>query len=236
MATFALLVPVMNEARTLDAVLDRLLAIKRVDQCIVINDGSRDATADVLRKRLAAGDPRIRVVTHEHNRGKGAAIQSGLSAVTTDFAIVQDADTEYDPDDLEKIFAALESKEAPVVFGSRFLRPNPNLYRSYLLGNKLLTGIANFLGGGNLTDAYTCYKGMSIGLWRRLQLKSAGFEIEAEISMKCLLSGWRVLELPITYKPRSFAEGKKIRPKDAIKGIMKMLRVRLMKNRVADAA
>lgn len=234
MATFALLVPVMNEARTLDAVLDLLLAIKRVDQCVVINDGSRDATGDVLRKRLAAGDSRLRVVTHEKNRGKGAAIRSGLSAVTTDYAIVQDADTEYDPNDLQRIFAALEKKEAPVVFGSRFLQHNPNLYRSYLFGNKLLTGIANILTGGKLTDSYTCYKGMSIERWRRLALTSNGFEIEAEISMKCLLAGWRVLELPISYRPRSFAEGKKIRPRDALKGIMKMFRIRFMTPRIAD--
>jgi len=236
MATFALLVPVMNEARTLDSVLDLLLAIPRVDQCIVINDGSRDGTADVLKRRLAAGDPRLRVVTHERNRGKGAGIRSGLSAVTTDFAIVQDADTEYDPADLQRIFDALEKKEAPVVFGSRFLRPNPNLYKSYLFGNKLLTGIANLLGGGKLTDAYTCYKGMPIDLWRRLQLVSSGFEIEAEIVMKCLLAGWRVLEIPISYRPRSFAEGKKIRPRDAIKGIMKMFRIRFMTPRIADVA
>ena len=235
-ATFGLLVPVMNEERTLDAVLDRLLAIKRVDQCIVINDGSRDGTADVLKRRLALGDPRLRVVTHERNRGKGAAIRSGLNAVTTDYAIVQDADTEYDPNDLDAIFTALEMRQAPVVFGSRFLRPNPNLYRTYLWGNKLLTGIANVLGGGRLTDAYTCYKAMSRERWHRLKLKSAGFEIEAEICMKCLLARWPILEIPISYRPRSFAEGKKIRPKDAVKGIVKMFRVRFASRRIADGS
>ena len=236
MATFALLVPVMNEERTLDAVLDRLLALKRIDQCVVINDGSRDGTAEVLRRRLAVGDPRLRVVTHERNRGKGSAIRSGLNAVTTDYAIVQDADTEYDPADLETIFTALETKRAPVVFGSRFLKPNPNLYRTYLLGNKFLTSIANILGGGRLTDAYTCYKGMSVENWHRLRLRSAGFEIEAEICMKCLRAGWPILEIPISYRPRSFAEGKKIRPRDALKGVLLMLRLRLRGAGVAKNA
>lgn len=236
MATFALLIPVLNEAKTLDGVLDRLLAIKRVDQCVVVNDGSRDGTADVLRRRLASGESRLRVVTHERNKGKGAAIRSGLAAVTADYLVIQDADTEYDPADLDKIFTALETREAPVVFGSRFLRPNPNLYRTYLLGNKLLTSFANVLGRGNLTDAYTCYKGMSIDLWRRLQLSSRGFEIEAEITMKCLRAGWRVMELPISYRPRSFAEGKKIRPRDALKGIAKMLRVRFSEPRITGGS
>jgi glycosyltransferase involved in cell wall biosynthesis len=232
MATFALLIPVLNEAKTLDSVLDRLLAIQRVDQCVVVNDGSRDGTAELLRRRLASGEPRMRVVTHERNRGKGAAIRSGLTAVTADFAVIQDADTEYDPADLDKIFTALESRQAPVVFGSRFLRPNPNLYRTYLLGNKVLTRVANVLGGGNLTDAYTCYKGMSVSHWNQLQLRSRGFEIEAEISMKVLRAGWRILEVPISYRPRSFAEGKKIRPRDAAKGIAEMLRVRFAEPRI----
>jgi glycosyltransferase involved in cell wall biosynthesis len=226
-ARFALLVPALNEERTLNAVIDRLLAIRRVDQLVVINDGSKDRTGELLRARLAAGESRLRVVTHEVNRGKGAAIRSGLSAVTADFAVIQDADTEYDPNDLDRIFTALESGEAPVIFGSRFLKSNPNLYRTYLMGNKLLTAVANLLAGGHLTDAYTCYKGMSTENWRKLRLVSSGFEIEAEISMKCLLAGWRVLELPISYRPRSFADGKKIRPKDAIKGILKMLQVRM---------
>lgn len=232
MATFGLLVPVLNEERTLDAVLDRLLAIQRVDQCVVINDGSRDGTGDLLRRRLATGESRLRVVTHERTRGKGAAIRSGLGAVTTDYAVIQDADTEYDPADLDAIFRVLENKEAPLAFGSRFLRPNPNLYRTYLFGNKLLTKIVNLLGGGRLTDAYTCYKAMSVERWRRLQLVSDGFEIEAEIAMKALLAGWRILELPISYRPRTFSEGKKIRPRDAIRGILTMLRVRFMEPRI----
>jgi glycosyltransferase involved in cell wall biosynthesis len=226
-ATFALLVPVLNEERTLNAVLDRLLAIPRVTLLVVINDGSTDGTGDLLERRIAGGEKRIRVVTHEHNRGKGAAIRSGLSVVTTDFAVIQDADSEYEPSDLEHIFSILEAGLSPVVFGSRFLQPNPNLYRMYLLGNKLLTSVANFLGGGRLTDSYTCYKGMATRRWKRLELTSDGFEIEAEICMKILLSKWTVEEVPITYRPRSFAEGKKIRGSDALKGILKMLAVRM---------
>lgn len=224
MATLSLVVPVLNEEKTLDGVIDRLLAFPDVTELIVVNDGSSDRTADVLRARLDRGEPRLRVVTHERNQGKGAAIRSAIAAATSDFLMIQDADAEYDPADMVAIFHRLAAGEAPVVYGSRFLRWNPTLYRMYLIGNKVLTLVANLLGGGHLTDAYTCYKGMSVERWRRLGLTSSGFEIEAEISIKCLLLGWKILEVPIHYKPRSFAEGKKIRGRDAVKGVATMLK------------
>lgn len=233
MARFSLLVPVLNEERTLDGILDILLGLPRVDELIIVNDGSTDGTAQVLRRRLETEGTKIRVVTHATNQGKGAAIRSGVAAATGDFLAIQDADTEYDPGDLTRIFDELESGAAPVVFGSRFLAPNPTLYRTYLLGNKALTKFANIVAGGRLTDAYTCYKAMSLERWRALDLQSSGFEIEAEISVKCLLARWNVREVPISYKPRSFAEGKKIRGSDAIKGILTMLRWAIARPRIA---
>lgn len=221
-STFALLVPVFNEARTIDSVLTMLLQIPRVNEIVIVNDGSSDETGKILRQRLES-EPRVRVVTHDVNQGKGAALRSGLAAATSEFLVIQDADTEYEPSDLLKIFDELEGG-APIVFGSRFLRPNPTLYPLYLLGNKTLTAFANLVGGGKLTDAYTCYKGMSLVRWRQLALESSGFEIEAEISVKALKSKWPVKEVPIMYRPRSFAQGKKIRGSDAVKGIVTMLR------------
>jgi glycosyltransferase involved in cell wall biosynthesis len=223
-SSITLLIPVYNEEATLDAILDRALSLERVTECVVVNDGSRDKSADVLKKRLQQGGSKIRVVTHPQNRGKGAAIRSGLRAATGEHLVIQDADAEYNPEDLNPIFDALERREAPVVYGSRFLRANPNLYRTYLIGNKLLTWILNVFGGGQLTDAYTCYKGMTLERWRSLDLQSDGFEIEAEITIKCLLSRWKILEVPIHYHPRRFDEGKKIRPSDAFYGVLTMFR------------
>src|SRR5207244_767342 len=109
-----------------------------------------------------------------------------------DFMAIQDADTEYDPRDLERVYAPLAAGSAEVVFGSRFLQANPNLYPAYLWGNKLLTGFINAIAGGRLTDAYTGTKAMSVERWRALGLTARGFELEAEIAVKCLINGWRV--------------------------------------------
>ncbi len=225
--SFALIVPVFNEEKTLNEILDRVLTLPRVSQCVIIDDGSTDGTAAILRKRLEAGGEKLRIITHPMNRGKGAAVRSGLTFAQTDFAIIQDADAEYDPSDLAPLFSCLEQGQAEVVFGSRFLTSNPNLYPTYLWGNKFLTWFINCVGRGHLTDAYTCYKGMALSRWRALELTSEGFELEAEIATKCLLAGWRIKEVPIRYSPRSFSEGKKIRPTDAWRGMLKCLTCRL---------
>lgn len=234
MATFSLVMPAFNEEKTIDRILDVLLRQAGVNEIVVVNDGSLDQTGEVLRRRLDSGEPRLRVVTHDVNRGKGAAIRSGLVAATSDYVAIQDADAEYDPSDLSRIFAELEKGTADVVFGSRFLRFNPTLYRTYLIGNKALTTLVNVIGGGRLTDAYTCYKAMSLRRWRDLDLQSDGFEVEAEISMKCLLAGWKVTEVPIGYRPRSFSEGKKIRGRDAVKGVLTILRFGLLRPRIGQ--
>lgn len=221
-----LIIPALNEERTLNAVLDRVLSLDFIRQVVVVNDGSTDGTARLLQERLRQGSGNIRVVTHDVNRGKGSAIQSALRVIETDFAAIQDADLEYDPEELRGLFEMLEAGDADVVFGSRFITPNPNIYPLYLWGNKFLTTALNILGNGRLTDAYTCYKVMRTDRWRSLKLVSRGFEIEAEISLKCLLARWRIKDAPIHYKPRSFQEGKKIRGKDALKGLVTGLKIK----------
>lgn len=224
--SISLLIPVYNEAQMLNDVLDRLFQLPRVNQFIAVDDGSKDDSAKILKERLKTSGNKLRVVTHPKNRGKGGAIQSGIAIAETDYLVIHDADNEYQPSDLDKVFDVLEKKEADVVYGSRFLQANPNIYPTYLLGNKILTSFINLFGHGHLTDSYTCTKGMSVRHWRELELESNGFEIEAEISMKVLRSGWIVKEIPVTYTPRTFEEGKKIRPSDALKGMLKALECR----------
>lgn len=217
--TFTLLVPVYNEEATLEAIFEKIRAIPRVSQIVYVDDGSQDRSGEMIKAEVQKSGDRFDFVIHPQNRGKGAAIRSGLEKVKSDFAIIQDADMEYDPADLGKIMDILEEGEAQVVYGSRFLTQNPNLYRKYYWGNKLLTAMTNLFGRGHFTDSYTCYKSMSRPAWRALKLYSNGFEIEAEISAKCLKAGWSVKEVPISYNPRSFEAGKKIRPWDAVIGM-----------------
>lgn len=227
MTSLSLLVPVYNESKHLNDITKKIFAVPNVSEIVFVDDGSKDNSTEILEELKLHAKGKVKILTHPKNRGKGGAIQTGIAATDSDFLVIQDADLEYDVNDLAPIFDALVSKKADVVFGSRFLKTNPNIYPLYLWGNKFLTFVINFLSGGSLTDSYTGYKGMSTALWRSLALKSNGFEIEAEISTKCLMRKLKILEIPISYNPRTFSEGKKIRAKDALKGIAKALQCRL---------
>ncbi len=227
MNSISLLVPVYNEEKFLKNVLDKLLSIPHVTEYVLIDDGSRDDTPGILKRFMVPAGRTIRVVTHAQNIGKGAAIRSGIEVASSEYIVVQDADSEYNSADLSEIFKVMLERKADVVFGSRFLKPNPHIYPLYLLGNKFLTWCVNLLAGGCLTDAYTGYKAMSTFHWKSLELRSKGFEIEAEIATKCLLQKLKIAEVPVSYQPRTFSEGKKIRAKDALKGIMKAIECRV---------
>ena len=222
----SLLVPVFNEEKTIGPVLDRLAALPFVEEIVVVNDGSADGSDERIQA-AARRHPAIKTARHARNQGKGAAIRTGLDHVTGTHVVIQDADLEYDPAQIESLLEPFEDARVDAVFGSRFLLPNPNLYRMYLLGNKFMTVVLNLLGGGRLTDAYTCYKCMPLTHWKALDLSSRGFEIEAEITIKALMRGWRIVEKPVSYNPRRFEEGKKIRGRDAWKGVRKALACRM---------
>lgn len=228
---FSLIIPIYNEESTVEAVLNRVLAMENVREIVLVNDGSQDRTGAILDEWRGRHPAKMTVRHHETNRGKGAAIRTGIAAVRTTFAAVQDADLEYDPADLNDIFRILAQNPESAVFGSRFLIKNPNLYWTYLMGNKVLTAFINVVAGGRLTDAYTCYKALATERWRSLDLAANGFEIEAEIVAKCLRRGIPVIETPIRYNPRTFQQGKKIRGRDAIKGMVKALECRLFDRR-----
>jgi len=216
-----ILVPVYNEEKTLMSVLSEIEKLQIDKEIIVINDGSTDGTKEILGS-LQNKD--IRVIHHSENLGKGKAIQTGLRYSTGDVVAIQDADLEYRPSQIVELLKGFENPDVDAVYGSRFLKKNPNLYKRYLLGNKFLTFLINLFYGSSYTDSYTCYKLIKRDVFQKLSLESSRFEIEAEISIKLKKIGARILEIPIDYSPRSIEEGKKIGFKDALRGILTIIK------------
>lgn len=224
MTDVSILIPVYNEAATISAVLERVCGLSLGKEVLVVDDGSRDETGSILKG--LAGRLSFKLISHAVNSGKGAALQTGLAAAHGRVVVIQDADLEYDCAQIPALAAPVLNGSADAVFGSRFLQSNPNIYKRYLWGNKILTGFINLLCGSRLTDSYTCYKILKRDLAQSLGLVSRGFEIEAELTVKLLLSGARLIERPISYRPRSLEQGKKIGWKDGAKGLLTSFRAR----------
>lgn len=225
-----IVIPSYNEMRTLPAVLKALAGVALEKEVIVVDDGSKDGTREWLDKAIAAGEfpYELRVIKHDKNKGKGGALITGFNAATGGVVIVQDADLEYDPNDIPSIVKPIREGRADAVFGSRMISGKAETYSQlYLAGNKFLTFLVDLLFGAKMTDSYTCYKAFSAPLLKKMNLVSTGFEIEAELSCKTAFLGLRFEELPITYASRSRQDGKKINYKDAVKGVLKILQMRL---------
>ncbi len=217
------LVPVYNEEATLPTLMDALHAACPDAEVIYIDDGSEDRSLEILHRLARAQD----VVLEGRHGGKGSAIRLGLEEAKGTYTVIQDADLEYDPKEIHLLLDAALSHGRCAVFGSRFLKQNPNIYKGALFGNKLLTWWLDFLFKSKVTDSYTCYKLLPTNLFQGLNLRSNGFELEAEIAAKCLKTGIDVIEIPVNYRPRRIEEGKKINWKDGIKGLVMMTRIRL---------
>jgi glycosyltransferase involved in cell wall biosynthesis len=225
-----IVIPSYNEMRTLPAVLKVLAGVALDKEVIVVDDGSRDGTREWLDKAIAGKEfpYDLKVIKHEVNKGKGGALITGFNASAGDITIVQDADLEYDPNQIPGLVRPIEEGLADAVFGSRMLSGKAETYSQlYLAGNKFLSFLVSLLFGLRMTDSYTCYKAFRTPLLRRLRPVSNGFEIEAELSCKTAFLGLRFRELPIVYTSRSRQEGKKINYKDAVKGVLKILWLRL---------
>jgi glycosyltransferase involved in cell wall biosynthesis len=216
-------VPCFDEVATVAELLDRVLASPWVAEVIVVDDGSTDGTAAAVR---AVDDVRVRLIEHGRNRGKGAALRTGFAQVTADYALVQDADLEYDPAEYATVLEPIIAGKADVVYGSRFLsgRPHRVLYFWHSLGNKLLTTTSNMFTNLNLTDMETCYKAFRREVIQSIELEEDRFGIEPEVTAKVAAAGWRIFEVGISYSGRTYAEGKKIGWRDGVRAIYGILR------------
>ena len=222
-----MIIPFYNEEKTLPRVLKKVLK-QGVLEIIAVDDGSEDKSVDILENFLSSNPNlklRVKIVRHKVNLGKGATILSGLKKSKGQYVLIQDADLEYNPGDYRKLLEPIIKGDAQFVIGNRWQAKK----RGYLLaqlGNRYMNLLTNLLFGCNLGDSYSGYKIGPTSVWKKLSLESPGFEIEAEITAKLAGEGYKILEVPIDYRPRTFSEGKKINWKDVIKGTATLLRIR----------
>lgn len=219
----SILIPVYNEIHTLPKLIERVLLLNIDKELILVDDYSIDGSREILKKNYS-GKYNIKIIFHPANMGKGAAIKSALRHASGDFAIIQDADLEYNPEDFVLLLAAVEKKHVDVVYGSRFMKSWRVTSFPHFLVNKVLTVITNILYGGNITDMETCYKMIRTDVFKKLDIQSSRFDIEAEITAKLLKKGYEILEVPVSYKGRSYHEGKKITWKDGIATLWSLLK------------
>lgn len=225
----SVIMPCYNEVTTLEKILERVRQVGLADEILIIDDGSTDGTRDILR-RIEAGQPAdVRVIYHEHNQGKGAAINTGFRNATGDVYLIQDADLEYDPRDYPLLLQPIEEGISPVVYGSRFLGgPRKAMNFWNMIANKGLTLATNILYNAILSDMETCYKVFRAEVVSDIQIRAKGFEIEPEITAKVLKKGIRIYEVPISYNGREWHEGKKIHWTDAFKALWALLKYRFV--------
>ncbi len=219
------IVPSYNEGATIAEVLRRVLATGLRLEILVVDDGSTDDTAATVR-RLAAAHPEIRLLSLPENRGKGAAVRRGIAEARGEYLVIQDADLEYDPQDLVRLLAVAR-EGADIVYGSRIRGHNPASYSSFYWGGRLLSLITSALYGCWITDEPTCYKLFRAEVLADLPLQEDGFGFCPEVTAKVLRRGHRIAEVPISYRPRSMEQGKKIRWTDGLRAIWILARLRL---------
>lgn len=219
----SVLVPIYNEEKTLKEVLRKLLSVSEVTEVIVVDDGSTDSTPQILAQLK---HPKLKTFRKE-NGGKGSAIRFGLEHVTGKFVLIQDADLEYDPEDIPALLEPIKRGRVDIVYGSRFLGPHLNLLFWHRVGNSALNFLVNILFNTTLSDMETCYKVVPTEVLRDLNLASNAFDIEPEITCKLLKRGYKIFEVPISYIGRDFSEGKKITWRDGISAVQTIIGLRL---------
>src|SRR3954469_5588097 len=227
--TLSVIIPCFNERRTIRMIVEKVKAVVATDtEIIIVDDASTDGTDAIVDKLAAEG---IVVVHHPVNRGKGAAMDTGFRQATGDIVLVQDADLEYDPRDYAELVGPIESGEADVVFGSRFMggRPHRVVYFWHMVGNRLLTLLSNIFTNINLTDMETGYKAFRREVLKDLRLEEERFGFEPEITAKLAQRRCRFYEVGISYYGRTYEEGKKIGWRDGVRALYALLKYNLWK-------
>jgi len=223
--TLSVVVPVYNERSTVAEIIRRVRAadVPLLLDVVVVDDGSTDGTDQVLN---AITDSTVRVVRHDHNRGKGAAVRTGLERAKGDVVIIQDADLEYDPDDWPRLLEPILKRKAYVVYGSRFTGSRKNMLPLHWIGNRFLSLVTNVLYATTLSDMETCYKVFDRRVLDGVRLVSERFDFEPEVTAKVLRRGFRIYEVPISYAGREPDEGKKITWRDGFSALRALVKFR----------
>lgn len=217
----SIIMPVYNERDTIREALDRVRALDWPMEILVVDDASTDGSGELL-----AAEPGIRLLRHDRNMGKGMAIRTAMQVAEGDVVVIQDADLEYDPRELPRLVEPIARGEARAVYGSRFLNGRPAMRLANYLCNRLLAAAANLLFNARITDEATCYKAIDTCLLRDLDLRCRRFEFCPEVTAKLRRRGERIVEVPISYSPRSFDAGKKIRWWDGVHALWTLVRHR----------
>ena len=223
----SVVMPVYNEVATIKEIVARVQAVTLEKDIIIVDDGSTDGTREQL-EQISQSYDNLRVIYHDRNQGKGAALRTGFETVTGDIVIIQDADLEYDPREYPVLLEPILDGRADVVYGSRFLGgPHRVLFFWHYVGNRFLTLLSNALTNLNLTDMETCYKVFKREVLDKIKIRSNRFGFEPEFTAKIAKNGFRIYETPISYSGRTYAEGKKIGWPDGVKAMFAILWFRL---------
>lgn len=228
----SVLIPAYNESKTIQQILESLDKTKLIFEVIVIDDASSDATQNILQA-FKPTSYKLHVIKHEFNQGKGAAIRSGLDQVMGNYVLIQDADLEYDPVDIPQLLDPIRRGRATVVYGNRLTGVHTNMFFWHLVGNKFLNFVVNILFNSILMDMETGYKVIPTDLMRSIRLSANSFSIEPEITCKLLSRNVKIVEVPISYAARTYAEGKKISWKDGFDALATIIKIRLRNNQAA---
>lgn len=221
----SVIIPVYNESGTIREIIKRVQAVPIDKEIIVVDDGSTDSTCEILNQLRDNG---IILKRHDRNMGKGMAIRTGIKHVSGDAVVIQDADLEYDPQDYLVLIKPIIEGKARVVYGSRVLGGGKHSYRRFYLGGRFLSILTNLLYGSSITDEPTCYKMFKTEVLKNMTLECTGFEFCPEVTAKVLKKGIKIVELPISYYPRTIEEGKKIRWLDGVIAIWTLIKYRFV--------